>query len=69
MERGLAAKFAAEVADYTRLMEEDETGTLRRLTALCQRILEPLIAACACLMLTGNWATATERSFASLYPS
>ena len=69
MERGLAAKFAAEVAGYTGLMEEDETGTLRRLTALCQRILEPLIAACACLMLTGNWATATERSFASLYPS
>ena len=33
MERRLAAVFAADVAGYTRLMERDEVGTLRRLTA------------------------------------
>ncbi len=62
MERRLAAKFAADVASYIGLIELDETGTLRRLTALCQRVLVPLIAPCACLMLMGNWATATERA-------
>ncbi len=69
MERRLAAILAADVVGYSRLMSEDEAGTLARLTELRQRILEPLIAACACLMLTGNWATATERSFASWYSS
>ncbi len=69
MERRLAAILAADVVGYTRLMGADETGTLRRLSELRQQVLEPLIAACACLILTGNWVTATERSFASLYPS
>ena len=41
MERRLAAKFAADVASYIGLIELDETGTLRRLTALCQRVLVP----------------------------
>jgi class 3 adenylate cyclase len=69
LERRLAAILAADVVGYSRLMGEDEAGTLARLTELRQRIWEPLIAACACLMLTGDWAAATERSFASWYPS
>jgi adenylate cyclase len=44
MERRLAAILAADVVGYTRLMGEDEMGTLQRLTALRERILEPLIA-------------------------
>jgi TolB-like protein/Flp pilus assembly protein TadD len=44
MERRLAAILAADVVGYTRLMGEDEMGTLQRLTALRQGILEPLIA-------------------------
>ncbi len=44
MERRLAAIFAADVAGYTRLMGKDEAGTLQRLTALREGVLEPLIA-------------------------
>ena len=44
MERRLAAILAADVVGYTRLMGADETGTLRRLTALRREHLEPLIA-------------------------
>ncbi len=44
MERRLAAILAADVAGYTRLMGADEAGTLSRLTALRQELLEPLIA-------------------------
>ncbi len=44
MERRLAAILAADVVGYTRLMGEDEMGTLQRLTALREEILEPLIA-------------------------
>jgi adenylate cyclase len=33
VERRLAALFAADVAGYSRLMEADEIGTLRALTA------------------------------------
>ncbi len=43
MERRLAAILAADVVGYTRLMGADEAGTLRRLTELRQRFLEPLI--------------------------
>jgi adenylate cyclase len=42
--RKLAAIFAADVAGYSRLMEQDEVGTLRRLTA-CRAILDGHIAA------------------------
>jgi adenylate cyclase len=42
--RKLAAIFAADVAGYSRLMEQDEIGTLRRLTA-CRAILDERIAA------------------------
>jgi len=44
MERRLAAILAADVVGYSRLMREDESGTLERLTELRQEILEPLIA-------------------------
>jgi TolB-like protein/class 3 adenylate cyclase len=42
--RKLAAIFAADVAGYSRLMGQDEVGTLRRLTA-CRAILDEHIAA------------------------
>jgi len=44
MERRLAAILIADVYGYTRLMGEDEAGTLRRLTALREQVLQPLIA-------------------------
>ncbi len=44
MERRLAAILAADMVGYTRLMGEDEAGTLRRLTNLRERVLQPLIA-------------------------
>ncbi len=44
MERRLAAILAADLVGYTRLMGDDEAGTLRRLTELRKQILEPLIA-------------------------
>lgn len=43
MERRLAAILAADVVGYTRLMASDEAGTLRRLTALRESVLGPLI--------------------------
>ena len=45
MERKLAAILAADIAGYTRLMGEDESGTLARLKAQRKEIIEPLIAA------------------------
>src|SRR5258705_9094913 len=42
--RKLAAIFAADVAGYSRLMGQDEIGTLRRLTA-CRAILDERVAA------------------------
>jgi DNA-binding winged helix-turn-helix (wHTH) protein len=42
--RKLAAIFAADVAGYSRLMGQDEIGTLRRLTA-CRAILDERITA------------------------
>jgi adenylate cyclase len=41
--RKLAAIFAADVEGYSRLMGQDEVGTLRRLTA-CRGLLDELIA-------------------------
>jgi TolB-like protein/class 3 adenylate cyclase/tetratricopeptide (TPR) repeat protein len=43
MERRLAAIFAADVAGYSRLMEQDEIGTLRTLTAH-RKVMDHLIA-------------------------
>jgi adenylate cyclase len=44
LERRLTAILAADVVGYTRLMGIDEAGTFRRLTALRETVLEPLIA-------------------------
>ena len=44
VERKLAAIFAADVAEYSRLMGRDEVGTLRRLQAY-RTVLDRLIAA------------------------
>ena len=44
MERRLAAILAADVVGYTRLMGDDEAGTLSRFTKLRGEDLEPLIA-------------------------
>src|ERR687893_545618 len=43
LERRLAAIFAADVAGYSRLMGEDEAGTLRALTAR-REVMDRLIA-------------------------
>jgi len=44
VERRLAAILAADVAGYSRLIEADEEGTLRRLRALRTEIIDPKIA-------------------------
>src|ERR671924_1606071 len=43
MERKLAAILAADVAGYSRLMEQDEAGTFERLRAHRQELFEPEI--------------------------
>src|SRR5713226_231734 len=45
VERRLAAILAADVAGYSRLIEADEVGTLRRLKALRAEVIDPKIAA------------------------
>src|SRR5919107_2654445 len=42
--RRLAAILAADVVGYSRLMEQDETGTLATLKARWGKIVRPLIA-------------------------
>lgn len=44
MERKLAAILAADVVGFTRLMGDDEAGTLRRLTDLRETVLEPVVS-------------------------
>src|SRR6516165_7387128 len=44
VERRLVAILAADVAGYSRLIEADEEGTLRRLKALRAEIIDPKIA-------------------------
>ena len=44
MERRLAAILAADVAGYSRLMGEDEEGTLRDLKAVDEEVLSPRTA-------------------------
>src|ERR1044071_4990785 len=44
VERRLAAILAADVAGYSRLIGEDEAGTLARLKALRRELLDPKIA-------------------------
>ncbi|MDH3667588.1 MAG: adenylate/guanylate cyclase domain-containing protein [Paracoccaceae bacterium] len=43
MKRRLAAILAADLVGYTRLMGQDEAGTLRRLGDLRERVLRPMI--------------------------
>ena len=43
-ERKLAAILAADVVGYSRLVGDDEAGTIARLRALRQDLIEPLIA-------------------------
>src|SRR5215510_485647 len=45
MERRLAAILAADVVSYSRLMEQDEAGTLAALKERRKGILDPLVAA------------------------
>ena len=44
VERRLAAIFAGDVAGYSRLMGQDEAGTLARLQALRRELIDPKIA-------------------------
>ena len=44
VERRLAAIFAGDVAGYSRLMGQDEAGTLARLRALRRELTDPKIA-------------------------
>ena len=44
MERHLAAILAADVVGYSRLMEQDEAGTMAALADRRKAILEPLLA-------------------------
>src|SRR5207244_2244672 len=44
VERRLAAILAADVAGYSRLMGEDEAGTLARLKALRRELIDPEVA-------------------------
>ena len=44
VQRRLAAILAADVAGYSRLMGEDEEGTLATLTAHLKEMIEPCIA-------------------------
>ena len=43
VKRRLAAILAADVVGYSRLMQEDETGTLRRLQAFRSELLDPIV--------------------------
>ncbi len=43
MERRLAAILAADVVGYSRLMGEDEVGTLERLKSLRKELVQPKI--------------------------
>jgi hypothetical protein len=42
MERRLAAILAADVVGYSRLMGDDEVGTLQRLTDVRKTLIEPI---------------------------
>src|SRR5439155_10216041 len=43
-QRRLAAVLAADVVGYSRLMEQDESGTLAALKARRKEVLEPMVA-------------------------
>ena len=43
VQRRLAAILAADVVGYSRMMREDEAGTLARLNALRQGVVDPKV--------------------------
>jgi len=45
VQRRLAAVLAADIVGYSRLMEEDEAGTRKRVRSLLQDIIQPLVDA------------------------
>jgi hypothetical protein len=58
IERRLAAIFAADVAAYSRLMEQDEVGTLRTLTAYRQimdRLMPSMVVGSPTPLATVSW--------------
>src|SRR5512138_2205804 len=44
VERRLAAILAADIAGYSRLMGQDEAGTLARVRALRRELIDPTVA-------------------------
>ena len=44
VERRLAAILVADIAGYSRLMGQDETGTLARIRSLRRELIDPKIA-------------------------
>ena len=49
VERRLAAILAADVVGYTRLVEQDEAGTLSALKDLRREVIDPLLTEMAVL--------------------
>ncbi len=45
VERRLTTILAADVVGYSRLMEQDETGTFNALKALREMVIEPTVSA------------------------
>ena len=43
-ERRLAAILAADIVGYSRLVEQDEAGTLRTIKGLREKVIDPLLA-------------------------
>ena len=56
VQRRLAAILAADVAGYSRLMGDDEEGTLAALTAHRAALIEPGISA-SCFAWASTWVT------------
>jgi len=54
VERRLAAIFAVDVAGYSRLMGEDEEGTLAALRAIRRELGDPKIKKIAAALISTN---------------
>ncbi len=69
MERRLAAILAADVVGYSRLMGEDETGTLERLKSLRKELVQPKITERSgrIVKLMGDGVLAELRSFLATF--
>jgi adenylate cyclase len=62
--RQLVAILAADVVGYSRLMADDESGTLRRLKVLRSEIVDPTVAA-----FHGRFVGSAGDSFLAEFPS